>query len=49
MCQIKVFLCPNERGQCNVKNKRQLDIQEIEKEIVSTSEHILLLEPPFLS
>ena len=30
-----------------MKNKRQLDIQEIqeiEKEIVSTSEHILLLE-----
>ena len=37
------------RGQCNVKNKRQLDIQEIENEIVSTSEHILLLEPPFPS
>ena len=40
----RYFSAQNERAQCNVKNKRQLDIQEIEKEIVSTSEHILLLE-----
>ena len=41
----RYFSAQNERAQCNVENKRQLDIQEIEKEIVSTSEHILLLEP----
>ena len=29
----RYFSAHNERAQCNVKNKRQLDIQEIEKEI----------------
>ena len=40
----RYFSAQSERAQGNVKDKRQLDIQELEKDIASTNEHILLLE-----